>query len=94
LDFPTPRSIEHYNSFNNAGIAGEESREGYEDVDKSDPVALSEQMFKSTPEEWAAILKTNTTAAYVSGVNASIYDRSTDQLYPAVHRGRFHSSPR
>jgi NAD(P)-dependent dehydrogenase (short-subunit alcohol dehydrogenase family) len=49
--------------FNNAGVAGEASREGWqsgsEDVD-----ALSKQLLKSEFSEWARILETNVTAVY------------------------------
>jgi hypothetical protein len=37
--------------FNNAGVAGEGSREGYEDVDSSDPEAMSKKMLESSFEE-------------------------------------------
>jgi hypothetical protein len=37
--------------FNNAGVAGEGSREGYEDVDSKDPSALSKKMLESSFEE-------------------------------------------
>jgi hypothetical protein len=49
--------------FNNAGIAGEGSREGYEkseDVDK-----YSQQLLRSEFKEWDDILRTNVTAHYV-----------------------------
>jgi len=50
--------------FNNAGIAGEGSREGYE---KSDDVEkFSQQLLKSEFKEWDDILRTNVTAHYVS----------------------------
>jgi hypothetical protein len=49
--------------FNNAGIAGEGSREGYE---KSDDVEkFSQQLLKSEFKEWDDILRTNVTAHYV-----------------------------
>jgi hypothetical protein len=34
-------------SVNNAGVAGEASREGYEDLDKTKPEAISKQLWKS-----------------------------------------------
>jgi len=37
--------------FNNAGVAGEGSREGWEDVDSKDPNAISKQMLESTYKE-------------------------------------------
>lgn len=49
--------------FNNAGIAGEGSREGYEkseDVEK-----YSQQLLKSEFKEWDDILRTNVTSHYV-----------------------------
>jgi len=50
--------------FNNAGIAGEGSREGYE---KSDDVEkFSQQLLRSEFKEWDDILRTNVTAHYVS----------------------------
>jgi NAD(P)-dependent dehydrogenase (short-subunit alcohol dehydrogenase family) len=49
--------------FNNAGIAGEGSREGYE---KSDDVEkFSQQLLRSEFKEWDDILRTNVTAHYV-----------------------------
>jgi NAD(P)-dependent dehydrogenase (short-subunit alcohol dehydrogenase family) len=49
--------------FNNAGIAGEGSREGYE---KSDDVEkYSQQLLRSEFKEWDDILRTNVTAHYV-----------------------------
>jgi hypothetical protein len=39
------------NRFNNAGVAGEGSREGWEDVDSKDPNAISKQMLESTFQE-------------------------------------------
>ncbi|KAH8088127.1 short chain dehydrogenase/reductase [Filobasidium floriforme] len=50
--------------FNNAGVAGEGSREGWEDVDSKDPNAISKKMLESSYQEWEDILRTNTTAAY------------------------------
>lgn len=49
---------------NNAGVAGEGSREGYEKADFSDPESLSKQMLASEFGEWETILKTNVAAAY------------------------------
>lgn len=49
--------------FNNAGIAGEGSREGYEkseDVEK-----YSQQLLRSEFKEWDDILRTNVTSHYV-----------------------------
>jgi hypothetical protein len=43
--------------FNNAGIAGEGSREGYESIDKKDPEAISAQLWKSETSEWDAVSK-------------------------------------
>ncbi|WVR05585.1 hypothetical protein IAU60_002604 [Kwoniella sp. DSM 27419] len=50
--------------FNNAGVAGEGSREGYEDVNKEDPSAFSQQMLKSEFDEWTHILNVNVTGQY------------------------------
>ncbi|WWD18206.1 hypothetical protein CI109_102656 [Kwoniella shandongensis] len=50
--------------FNNAGIAGEGSREGYEDVKKDDPKQFSQQLLKSEFGEWNDILNTNLVAYY------------------------------
>ncbi|KAJ9117807.1 hypothetical protein QFC20_000087 [Naganishia adeliensis] len=49
---------------NNAGIAGEGSREGYESIDMKDPDAISAQLWKSEMSEWDAILRTNVTSQY------------------------------
>jgi len=48
--------------FNNAGVAGEGSREGYEASD--DPEKFSQQLLKSEFSEWETILKTNVIAQY------------------------------
>jgi hypothetical protein len=48
---------------NNAGIAGEGSREGYEPSE--DPEAFSAQLLKSEFKEWADIYQTNVIAYYV-----------------------------
>jgi hypothetical protein len=37
--------------FNNAGVAGEGSREGWEDVDSKDPNAISKKMLESSYQE-------------------------------------------
>lgn len=59
--------------FNNAGIAGEGSREGYE---KSDDVEkFSQQLLKSEFKEWDDILRTNVTAHYVSLVSRALQYR-------------------
>ncbi|OCF31856.1 hypothetical protein I317_02964 [Kwoniella heveanensis CBS 569] len=50
--------------FNNAGIAGEGSREGYEDVNKEDAKAYSQQLLKSEFSEWNDILNTNVVGQY------------------------------
>jgi len=50
--------------FNNAGIAGEGSREGYEKID--DVEKYSQQLLRSEFKEWDDILRTNVTAHYVS----------------------------
>ncbi|WWC88192.1 uncharacterized protein L201_003097 [Kwoniella dendrophila CBS 6074] len=50
--------------FNNAGIAGEGSREGYEDVNKEDAQAFSSQLLKSEFKEWDDILHTNVAGQY------------------------------
>ncbi|WWC60633.1 uncharacterized protein I303_103207 [Kwoniella dejecticola CBS 10117] len=50
--------------FNNAGIAGEGSREGWEDVNAEDPKAYSEQLLKSEFKEWDDILHTNVAGQY------------------------------
>ncbi|WVQ96960.1 hypothetical protein IAU59_004069 [Kwoniella sp. CBS 9459] len=50
--------------FNNAGIAGEGSREGYEDVNKEDAKAFSQQLLKSEFSEWNDILNTNVVGQY------------------------------
>jgi hypothetical protein len=49
---------------NNAGIAGEGSREGYEGSE--DPEKFSSQLLKSDVSEWQDIYRTNTIAYYVS----------------------------
>jgi len=49
---------------NNAGVAGEDSREGYEDLDKKDPNAISQQLWKSEVSDWDHTLRTNVTAQY------------------------------
>lgn len=51
------------NRFNNAGIAGEGSREGYEKSDDVDK--FSQQLLRSEFKEWDDILRTNVTAHYV-----------------------------
>lgn len=51
--------------FNNAGVAGEGSREGYEPTD--DAEKFKEQLWKSSEEEWARILNVNVIGYYVSG---------------------------
>ncbi|WRT65980.1 uncharacterized protein IL334_002931 [Kwoniella shivajii] len=62
--------------FNNAGIAGEGSREGYSDVNAEDPNAYSQQLLKSEFKEWDDILHTNvagqyfTAAAFIPLLNA------------------------
>ncbi|OCF56739.1 hypothetical protein L486_05593 [Kwoniella mangroviensis CBS 10435] len=62
--------------FNNAGIAGEGSREGYEDVNTEDAKAYSSQLLKSEFKEWDDILHTNvagqyfTAAAFIPLLNA------------------------
>lgn len=50
--------------FNNAGVAGEGSREGYEASE--DPSKFSQQLLKSEYSEWSRILETNVTGLYVS----------------------------
>ncbi|KAJ9103863.1 hypothetical protein QFC21_002325 [Naganishia friedmannii] len=50
--------------FNNAGIAGEGAREGYEAIDKKHAEAISAQLWKSETSEWDAILRTNVTSQY------------------------------
>lgn len=50
---------------NNAGIAGEGSREGYEDTPKDDPSQFSQQLLKSEFNEWNDILNTNIVSYYV-----------------------------
>lgn len=56
----------YHGRINNAGVAGEGSREGYEDVDASDPEAFSKQLLKSEFSEWARLYETNVIAYYVS----------------------------
>ncbi|KAL7423551.1 hypothetical protein Q5752_001131 [Cryptotrichosporon argae] len=48
--------------FNNAGIAGEGSREGYEGTD--DPHKFSQQLLQSEFKEWNDILNTNVVSYY------------------------------
>jgi NAD(P)-dependent dehydrogenase (short-subunit alcohol dehydrogenase family) len=49
--------------FNNAGVAGEASREGWQSGTE-DVNALSKQLLRSEFSEWARILETNVTAVY------------------------------
>lgn len=53
---------------NNAGVAGEGSREGYEQIEDADK--FSQQLLRSEFSEWDTILKTNVTAQYVSRSNS------------------------
>ncbi|GHJ83894.1 hypothetical protein NliqN6_0296 [Naganishia liquefaciens] len=62
IENQTPKGIQIL--VNNAGIAGEGSREGYESVDMKDPDAISAQLWKSETAEWDAILRTNVTSQY------------------------------
>jgi NAD(P)-dependent dehydrogenase (short-subunit alcohol dehydrogenase family) len=55
--------------FNNAGVAGEGSREGYEPTE--DAEKFKEQLWKSSEEEWARILNVNVIGYYVSGHTTS-----------------------
>jgi hypothetical protein len=73
--------------FNNAGVAGEGSREGYELTE--DAEKFEEQLWKSSEEEWARILNVNVIGYYVSGytnitVCRTLFSAPSDQL--VVHR--------
>ncbi len=57
--------VKSVTSVNNAGVAGEGSREGYSDIDKKDPNAVAKQMWLSETSEWDHILQTNVRAQYV-----------------------------
>lgn len=51
---------------NNAGIAGEGSREGYEATPTDDAEKFKAQLWKSEFDEWSDIYRTNVIAYYVS----------------------------
>ncbi|WWC68335.1 uncharacterized protein I206_102260 [Kwoniella pini CBS 10737] len=50
--------------FNNAGIAGEGSREGWENINYENPKEYSKQLLKSEFKEWDDILHTNVAGQY------------------------------
>lgn len=51
---------------NNAGIAGEGSREGYEAAPTDDAEKFKAQLWKSEFDEWSDIYRTNVIAYYVN----------------------------
>ncbi len=55
---------------NNAGVAGEGSREGYEAIE--DPVKFSQQLLKSEYREWLRIYETNVISYYVRFTRSSL----------------------
>lgn len=81
------------NRVNNAGIAGEGSREGYEAVDMKDPDAIAAQLWKSETSEWDAVSRSWTQADFVKWL-IQYYTvrfcgpmslRSTSRLQPFCH---------
>lgn len=67
---------------NNAGVAGEGSREGYEATE--DPEKFSQQLLKSEFSEWDNILTTNLTGQYVSALPKAYVISVIPDLYPCT----------